>query len=252
MAHVRVALPEERAEELWIALAPFDPVGVDEGNLASGDLEFLIYFPSADEARACAGALAAFGASLIEAQANENWNAAWQATWRPMAVGQRFWLAPPDSREPVPDGRWRLDYHPGLAFGNGDHPTTQMCLELLEEHVRPGDRVLDLGCGSGLLCEAAILLGAQGIGCDLDEAALAQARLRGLAVFQGSIDAVGAADVIVANLARGTLDALWPEIRRAARRQVIASGLLAEQREALDGFAVVRERGGWLAGALTF
>ena len=62
--------------------------------------------------------------------------------------------------KPVPEGRVPLYLNPGLTFGTGSHASTQLCLEGVEEHTRPGDRVLDLGCGSGILSIAALCLGA--------------------------------------------------------------------------------------------
>src|SRR5215831_2815552 len=70
---------------------------------------------------------------------------------QPMRVGQRFFLVPEWRDDPAPDGRFRITINPGLAFGTGVHETTQLCLEALEEYVRPGVTVLDVGTGSGIL-----------------------------------------------------------------------------------------------------
>ncbi len=89
----------------------------------------------------------------------EDWATSWQKYYRPIPVGKYFYIVPDWMRgEPVPDGRVPLYLNPGLTFGTGAHPTTQLCLELLEEAVQPGDRVLDLGCGSGILSIAALKL----------------------------------------------------------------------------------------------
>ena len=76
--------------------------------------------------------------------------------------------------EEAPDtGRIVLHLEPGLAFGTGTHETTRLCLELLEQYVSPGCDVLDVGCGSGILSVAALLLGAQkAVGVDIDELAV--------------------------------------------------------------------------------
>jgi ribosomal protein L11 methyltransferase len=246
MYFVRVAFAEGELETVMaLASAAADPEGVDEGVLADGRAEYWIYFSHRADAEAAARALASYEASVEVAEASANWNAEWQSQWRPLAVGQRWWLVPPGDLGTTPEGRIRLEYHAGNAFGNGDHPTTQLCLEWMEELVRPGDRVLDLGCGSGLLCEAARALGAVGVGCDLDAAAVGEAARRGSPVYRGSIDAAGPIDVVVANLALGALDKLMPEIRRTARREAIVSGLLLEQAGEFAG--IRKERGGWVA-----
>ena len=74
----------------------------------------------------------------------EDWATSWQKYYRPIPVGKRVYIVPDWMRgEPVPVGRMPLYLNPGLTFGTGAHPTTQLCLELLEEALRPGDRVLD-------------------------------------------------------------------------------------------------------------
>ena len=100
----------------------------------------------------------------------EDWATSWQKYYQPIPVGMRIHIVPDWMRgEPVPDGRVPLYLHPGLTFGTGAHPTTQLCLELLEEVLRPGDKVLDLGCGSGILSIAAMNLGAgRALGVDID------------------------------------------------------------------------------------
>lgn len=186
------------------------------------------WFATSEEASRCARDL---GGTLDE-EPEDNWNANWQnAEWRAMAIGEKLWLAPPWDPEPAPDGRLRLDMHPGTLFGNGDHPTTQLCLHALERHVSRGCTVADVGCGSGLLSEAALLLGAaRAIGCDLDARAVREAR--GIA-YQGSVDCLASEsiDIVIANIQAGVLVALLPEIRRVLHPTGIAilSGLLEEQ-----------------------
>ena len=113
-----------------------------------------------------AGTLAVRTARLQE----EDWAHNWQQYYQPFPVGERLYIVPEWLREePVPEGRTALYLNPGLIFGTGSHSTTQLCLEGLERCVRPGDRVLDLGCGSGILSIAALRLGASGAaGCDID------------------------------------------------------------------------------------
>lgn len=100
----------------------------------------------------------------------EDWATSWQKYYQPIPVGKRLYIVPEWMRgQEVPDGRVPLYLNPGLTFGTGAHATTQLCLELLEGVVQPGDRVLDLGCGSGILAIAALALGAErAIGVDID------------------------------------------------------------------------------------
>jgi len=107
--------------------------------------------------------------------AQRDWMAAWKQHYHPIPVGQRL-LITPAWLEPEEAGRIPIRIDPGMAFGTGTHPTTQLCLELLEQRVRPGEALIDVGCGSGILSIAAVKLGARPIlGVDVDEAAIANA-----------------------------------------------------------------------------
>ena len=99
-----------------------------------------------------------------------DWANAWRENFPPLQIG-RFLIAPPWENVVNYDGKIVIHLDPGLAFGTGQHPTTKMCLELLGEHlidVSPNYRVLDVGCGSGILAIAAAKLGAQVVASDLD------------------------------------------------------------------------------------
>ena len=107
---------------------------------------------------------------------DEDWMAAWKKNYHPIPIGQRLlilpaWIAQEDlSRTAV-----RID--PSMAFGTGTHPTTQLCLEMIEKYVRPGQTVIDVGCGSGILSIAALKLGAvKALGVDIDSASIRSTR----------------------------------------------------------------------------
>jgi ribosomal protein L11 methyltransferase len=171
-----------------------------------------------------------------------DWERITQEAWPPLCVGERFFLvAPWDQAAPVPPGRLRLQIYPGMACGTGRHPATQLCLQAIERTVRPGARVLDVGSGSGILSDAALLVGADFvIGCDIDPDAVRIARERGKApMFVGSAGAIRSqwADVIVANIDAATLERIRPELERVRKREstLILSGF--PESDAPEGFS---------------
>ncbi len=104
----------------------------------------------------------------IEIIDEEDWSNNWKKYYKPIEIGDRLLVLP--AWEDVPDTDRRiLKLNPGMAFGTGSHQTTRMCLEFLEQNVSQGDTMLDLGCGSGILSIASILLGAKkAIAVDID------------------------------------------------------------------------------------
>ena len=104
----------------------------------------------------------------------EDWAYSWQKYYQPMAVGERLYIVPVWERgKPVPVGRTPVYLNPGLTFGTGSHPSTQLCLTLLEGYLKDEDKVLDLGCGSGILSIAALNLGgSKAVGVDIDPKAV--------------------------------------------------------------------------------
>src|SRR5438105_2699168 len=78
---------------------------------------------------------------------------------QPMEVGRRFFVTPQWRDDPTPEGRLRIVVNPGMAFGTGVHETTRLCMEAMEDYLRPGMSVLDVGTGQGILARAARLLG---------------------------------------------------------------------------------------------
>lgn len=206
-----------------------------------------------------------------------DWAYSWQKYYQPMEIGARLYVVPQWMREqPVPQGRTPFYLNPGLTFGTGAHPTTQLCLELLEDVLRPGDKVLDLGCGSGILAIAALALGAsRAVGVDIDpkaaDVAFENAALNGigddrLSVYAGDVLADGKLAarlgpgqnrVVLANI---VADVIIPLSAKAGEFMTgdgvfLTSGIIEgrqdEVKAALEqnGFAVTRhlERGGWHA-----
>jgi ribosomal protein L11 methyltransferase len=138
-----------------------------------------------------------------------------------MLIGERFFICPEWRDDATPPGRLRIEVNPGMAFGTGAHETTQLCLEALERQVRPGVRVLDVGTGSGILCDAALQLGASAaIGCDHDADAAPIARQKVATVYVGSADAAAsnAFDIVVANIAARPVIELAGDLVRCIRR----------------------------------
>jgi ribosomal protein L11 methyltransferase len=140
--------------------------------------------------------------------------------WPPLLVGERFFVVAPWRAEPTPPGRLRLEINPGMQCGTGQHPCTRLCLEAMERAVRPGDAVLDVGSGSGILSLAAKLLGARRVvACDIDPDAARVAPF-----FIGSADAVrtGAFDVVVANINEDVLGPMRADLERVAPRRILS------------------------------
>ncbi|MFT3951393.1 MAG: 50S ribosomal protein L11 methyltransferase [Oscillospiraceae bacterium] len=99
----------------------------------------------------------------------EDWANNWKQYFKPIEIGERL-VVKPSWEELDPQGRVVLEIDPASSFGTGQHNTTRLCLELIERVMKPGDRVLDLGCGSGILSIGAMLLGAvQATAADIDE-----------------------------------------------------------------------------------
>lgn len=153
-----------------------------------------------------------------------DWVKTTEDAWPPLLVGERFFVVAPWRKEPTPPGRFRLEINPGIQCGTGQHPCTQLCLEAMERLIRPGDRVLDVGTGSGILSLAAKMLGAvQVVACDIDPDAQPEAE-RGVPFYIGSVDAVrsGAFDVVVANISDIVIGELKPEFDRVAPRRILS------------------------------
>ena len=197
---------------------------------------------------------------------NQPWHRECEEAFPPLEVGGRFVVLAPWHRGKEPAGRIPLVVKPGSAFGTGYHESTQIVLELLETRVKPGDSVVDVGTGSGILALGALKLGAASVVArDLDGAVLSEVEenldlndLRGavrleegdlLGGFEGPVD------LLTANIILEPLLQLLPDVRRVLRPGgwALFSGLLGTERqvflEALEHaglvFAEDRSRGEW-------
>jgi ribosomal protein L11 methyltransferase len=175
----------------------------------------------------------------VDVLADSAWQLGLQQGVRARAIGTRLWLAPADDMR-TPTDRIVIRVNMGLAFGTGEHPTTALCLDWLEQHVAIGDTLLDYGCGSGILALAALALGANfAFASDNDGQALmatrANAELNGAAdrLFVGMPDELPGltVDVLVANILAGPLIELAPTFERWVRPNghLVLSGILEPQ-----------------------
>ena len=199
---------------------------------------------------------------------DEDWNASWAASLNPIRLGQRFRVRQSWHPKDTAFHGIELVIDPKRAFGTGYHATTQLVIEWLEQNIRGGERVLDVGTGSGILSMAAIRLGAaSALAIDNDpvavECAKGYAEANGfgpeldfrVASFEDCAD--GSFDIVVANIDGRTLPLLCPVMPKLLKEDGVAcfSGLLQEDFEEISrslsksGFFVTmrRERGEWLA-----
>ena len=199
-----------------------------------------------------------------ETLADQDWERVWLDQFQPMRFGERLWVCPAGQIPPTAGDTVIIDLDPGLAFGTGTHATTALCLEWLDAHPPRGLRVLDYGCGSGILAIAALKLGAEKVwGVDIDEQALWSSR------ENAARNAVGARlqtclperlpddrfDVLLANILANPLIELAPRLaeRVKAGGDLVLSGTLADQAGAVCAayrpwFALSDpvERDGWV------
>lgn len=208
----------------------------------------------------------------------EDWANNWKQYFKPFSVGKRLMIRPSWEECDVEPGRTLLQIDPASSFGTGQHHTTRLCLELLETVLPDGGRMLDLGCGSGILSIAGCLLGvSEAAAVDIEQnaaaAAVENAEKNGIAseqyhVYCGNVladDALcaslgGGYDLITANIVADVLIAmatLFPRFLKP-NGKLIVSGIITERKdEVLDairaaGFTLdtVSEREGWAAALL--
>jgi ribosomal protein L11 methyltransferase len=190
----------------------------------------------------------AFPAGVWDEVADEDWSLSWKQHWQPDPVGQQLLILPAWLEVPMEHAdRLVIRMDPGSAFGTGSHPTTRLCLEALESSPPQGSLVADLGCGSGVLGLASLLLGADAVlAADTDSLAvrategnrtLNDCSEQRLKVALGSVETLQAllagrrADLLLCNILAPVIEALSPgfESLIAPNGRALLSGLLVDQ-----------------------
>lgn len=204
--------------------------------------------------------------------ATEDWVNNWKQYFHPMPIGEKLLIRPTWEDEYDANGRKVLHIEPGLAFGTGSHPTTKLCLETLEKYIDDKSTVLDIGCGSGILSIASLLLGAKtAFGVDIDslavKTAMANAKENGFDesrfnVVQGNLSdkVTGKYSVVVANIVADIIMEFNKDVGKfLADDGVYITGGIIETREdevlysfAQNNFEVIErfEEKGWLVFVL--
>ncbi len=240
-----VTVPDARAEEARAVMLELFPEGFEELGGDGGALELAAYTNAAGEERIWQ----AFGGAAAS-DVEEDWQDRWRQFHKPVRVGS-LWIGPP--WEAPDEDATAVVIDPGRAFGTGGHPTTQLCLQLLENEERGS--VLDVGCGSGVLSIAAAKLGFAPVrALDFDpqavEATERNAADNGVSVEVGQADLredeLPEAELALANIAAEAVVALGPRLRAG---RAITSGYLVSDEPELEGYRCERrvQSGGWAA-----
>ena len=190
----------------------------------------------------------------MDTMEDADWENNWKQYYKPMEIGERLLVIPQWETAEIGD-RVPLILEPGLTFGTGSHATTRLCLMALEKYVKPGMRVVDLGCGSGILSIAALKLGAaEAKAIDIDDkcinVAYENAAMNGIGkdnytVLSGNIltdqSAVeqlgGGYDIVVANIVSDIIIALAPQVRYYMKEDALflCSGIIDTRAEEVAG-----------------
>ena len=180
----------------------------------------------------------------------EDWANNWKAYFKPIKVGDKLTVCPSWEQTDDDGSRAVLRIDPGMAFGTGTHHTTRMCLELLEKHIKGGEHIIDIGCGSGILSAAALLMGAKdAIAIDVDpvatKIAAETAERNGIDIMRYTVytgDVLTDAqirtavrnrkyDIVLANIVANVIIALAPLVPQLMREDsvFIASGIIDDR-----------------------
>lgn len=205
----------------------------------------------------------------------EDWANNWKQYFKPFEVGTRLAVKPSWENYENPNGRTILEIDPASSFGTGQHNTTRLCLELIEKTVKKGDKLLDLGCGSGILSIAGILLGAEiatAVDIDQNSVKIAKENFAKNNISDSNFNAYvgniigdvelreklgGGYDLVVANIVADVLIAMSPIFGSFMKPdgKIIISGIIIERCDEVmaamkeNGFRRIElcENGGWAA-----
>ena len=199
---------------------------------------------------------------------NEDWENNWKQYFHPIPVGEKLLIRPTWEDEFEAGDRKVLNIEPGLAFGTGTHETTRLCLETLEKHIHEGTTVLDIGCGSGILSIASLLLGAKkAVGVDIDALAVKTAIENGevnnfkepeYTILQGNLTdkVTGKFDVVVANIVADVIIMFCKDVASFMKEDAlfITSGIIdTREQDVIDAFnkygfeiKARHTKGGWV------
>ena len=206
----------------------------------------------------------------IERIEEQDWVRLTQSQFDPIQISARLWIVPTWHQSPDP-AAINLILDPGLAFGTGSHPTTQLCLGWLDQNLQLGDKIMDYGCGSGILAIAALKLGARYVtGIDIDPQAIKASQENALhnqcdpekfhfatahQATERSVQPEEQTDVVVANILANPLIILAPLLMQIVRKHghIVLSGILKEQAEEVKAvyqqwfdMRIAREQEGWV------
>ena len=239
---VSVAIPRAKVEIASAQLFELGCCGVVEEDISDG-VRLTAYFETVQDKADIRQALASYE-YCFEQVPDTDWTLAWRSFFQPVYPTPRMAICPPWNRVPDPPGGFTIAIDPQMAFGTGHHETTSLALLGLEKKIKSGNRVLDVGTGSGILSIAAVKLGAAKVmAVDIEAPAIENARancvLNGVdaqvVLMQCSADRVsGIFDVVVANIISSILLPMIPELaeRLHPAGYAILGGILDRECEA--------------------
>lgn len=200
--------------------------------------------------------------------ADEEWSTAWKKYYKPTPIGERIVIVPSWEHYDKKDGEIIIDMDPGMAFGTGTHETTRLCASLLEKYIKQGDKMLDIGSGSGILAICGAKLGASScFACDIDPVAVRTEKenceRNGCGNITCAVSDLLAGvpdekyDIVTANIVADIIIRLSSDVGKYMKdgAHIVVSGIISEREPEVDramlesGFTKVEALydGGWCA-----